>query len=418
MGKTAQHDDSQHLLKIEDSAVQLGLDAFIKVTTSEAKLGSPITVDNNNNLLRIGFGSGSDSNNVFIGNKAQNVSIDDSNNNNIYIGHDSGNNSNSNIIDSGKYNTVIGHSAYIGTYNNCVAIGNNVSVSQNNEIAIGNPTQSITNQTVSIGNSVQITNDIVKLGIADNQSENDPFGNLVYIRREVRDGDEVVSNPLIRIGRNRTGTGTTEKYRPLFSITNKYIRIGRSTDNKPIFQLDMSTGNILVRKSDGDLTTDDDDFDEVIEEGDADTGLGGIVNTNVTTNIGFITYIEGSSYIYNFYKTDDTTEGYASVKALNFQATSDERLKTDIQTLNIDESHSQINALRPVSFQWKNNQDAVNPEYGFIAQEVENVLPSLVHTDIKSGYKSMDYDKIIPLLVSTIQDLTKRVQFLENQIKN
>ena len=42
--------------------------------------------------------------------------------------------------------------------------------------------------------------------------------------------------------------------------------------------------------------------------------------------------------------------------------------------------------------------------YGFIAQEVEQVLPELVHTD-KSGYKYVDYIAVIPLLVNAIQEL-------------
>ena len=42
--------------------------------------------------------------------------------------------------------------------------------------------------------------------------------------------------------------------------------------------------------------------------------------------------------------------------------------------------------------------------YGFIAQEVEEVLPELVHAD-KAGYKYLDYIGVIPLLVTAIQEL-------------
>ncbi|MBQ9821626.1 MAG: tail fiber domain-containing protein [Muribaculaceae bacterium] len=42
--------------------------------------------------------------------------------------------------------------------------------------------------------------------------------------------------------------------------------------------------------------------------------------------------------------------------------------------------------------------------FGFIAQEVEEVLPELVHTD-KAGYKYVDYIGVIPLLVNAIQEL-------------
>ena len=42
--------------------------------------------------------------------------------------------------------------------------------------------------------------------------------------------------------------------------------------------------------------------------------------------------------------------------------------------------------------------------YGFIAQQVEEVLPELVHTD-KAGYKYVDYIGVIPLLVNAVQEL-------------
>ena len=48
---------------------------------------------------------------------------------------------------------------------------------------------------------------------------------------------------------------------------------------------------------------------------------------------------------------------------------------------------------------------AAQPErYGFIAQQVEQVMPELIHTD-KAGYKYVDYIGIIPLLVNAVQEL-------------
>ena len=42
--------------------------------------------------------------------------------------------------------------------------------------------------------------------------------------------------------------------------------------------------------------------------------------------------------------------------------------------------------------------------FGFIAQDLEAVLPDLVHTD-KQGYKSVDYIGLIPILVNAINEL-------------
>ncbi len=43
-------------------------------------------------------------------------------------------------------------------------------------------------------------------------------------------------------------------------------------------------------------------------------------------------------------------------------------------------------------------------QYGFIAQEVEGILPAIVNTD-SEGYKSIDYIKIIPFLTKALQEL-------------
>ena len=64
---------------------------------------------------------------------------------------------------------------------------------------------------------------------------------------------------------------------------------------------------------------------------------------------------------------------------------------------------------------------------GLIGQEVERVLPEIVSTN-KSGYKTVEYSKISPLLIEAIKELDKKNedyekktaednQSLKNQIK-
>lgn len=52
--------------------------------------------------------------------------------------------------------------------------------------------------------------------------------------------------------------------------------------------------------------------------------------------------------------------------------------------------------------------------YGFIAQEVEEVMPELVHTD-KNGYKSVDYIGVIPILVNAVQELRAELAELKGE---
>lgn len=67
--------------------------------------------------------------------------------------------------------------------------------------------------------------------------------------------------------------------------------------------------------------------------------------------------------------------------------------------------------LRGVNYFWKVNEfkdKGFTPEkqIGFIAQEVEKLVPELVHTD-KEGYKTMSYDRVTALLVEAVKELKK-----------
>jgi hypothetical protein len=57
---------------------------------------------------------------------------------------------------------------------------------------------------------------------------------------------------------------------------------------------------------------------------------------------------------------------------------------------------------------------------GFIAQEVETIIPHAVSEfkEIKSGkiYKNMRHERIIPYLVKSIQELYLKIQELENKL--
>ena len=48
--------------------------------------------------------------------------------------------------------------------------------------------------------------------------------------------------------------------------------------------------------------------------------------------------------------------------------------------------------------------ESATMRYGFLAQDVEDVCPELVHTD-KSGYKYVDYIGLVPILVEAVKEL-------------
>jgi hypothetical protein len=92
-------------------------------------------------------------------------------------------------------------------------------------------------------------------------------------------------------------------------------------------------------------------------------------------------------------------------------ASSDIRLKENFEPLNNAlELVSQLNGLY---YTWKKDAGTDKPrKLGFIAQEVEKVIPELVKTD-SEGMKSVDYVSVVPVLVEAIKNQQKQIDELK-----
>jgi len=92
-----------------------------------------------------------------------------------------------------------------------------------------------------------------------------------------------------------------------------------------------------------------------------------------------------------------------------WQHSSDRRLKTNIQP--IQSSLDRILELQGISFNWKT--DSEKREIGFIAQDVEKIIPEIVAKD-QDGYYSIAYGNFAPLLVEAIKE---QQEIIESQNK-
>ena len=113
--------------------------------------------------------------------------------------------------------------------------------------------------------------------------------------------------------------------------------------------------------------------------------------------------------------------GYENFIAATISATgdviayssSDERLKDNQK--NIDNALEKVESLNGIEFDWNNKQDTfTGHDVGVIAQEVEKVLPEIVNTR-DTGYKAVKYEKLVPLLIEAIKELSEKVKILENK---
>jgi hypothetical protein len=108
---------------------------------------------------------------------------------------------------------------------------------------------------------------------------------------------------------------------------------------------------------------------------------------------------------------------YSSSGTLTNTNPSDERLKNNIN--DISWGLSDILKLRPVSFNWKDDKISQGKQFGFIAQEVREVMPEAIKIfgeDVK--YLGLEKDAIYATLVKAIQEQQSQIDILKQEIIN
>ena len=96
------------------------------------------------------------------------------------------------------------------------------------------------------------------------------------------------------------------------------------------------------------------------------------------------------------------------ISASNFNSTSDIRLKTNIQP--IGDPIGKVKQIEGVSFNWKKDN---KPALGVIADQVEKILPELVHGD---DPKTVNYNGLIGLLIETVKEQQNQIDELKDRI--
>lgn len=159
---------------------------------------------------------------------------------------------------------------------------------------------------------------------------------------------------------------------------------------------------------------------EVIASGGASDGfkLGNTLNTNflrfissnptpeIGTNGDKITF-------YNY------TVGYNKLYAESYTSISDAKYKTDVRS--ISNNLEKIKQLKGVKYKLVENSENLSEtplkdNYGFIAQELQLVLPELVN-ETPRGDLGIDYMGIIPVVVEAIKEQQSQIETLQTIIK-
>jgi len=95
---------------------------------------------------------------------------------------------------------------------------------------------------------------------------------------------------------------------------------------------------------------------------------------------------------------------------------SDQRLKDDVET--IDSALDKVSNLRGVTYTWSAGSREGKRDLGVIAQEVEAVIPEIVHEKEMAlidgeSYKTVDYEKLTAVLIEAVKELKAEVDALK-----
>jgi hypothetical protein len=106
---------------------------------------------------------------------------------------------------------------------------------------------------------------------------------------------------------------------------------------------------------------------------------------------------------------------YATNDGILTLTSSDRRLKTNI----ISSSYglSEVMSMTPVKYNWLNTGSfGSQTEIGFIAQDIQNIIPEVVGEKLSDSTLILDYDKLTSVLVKAIQEQQTQIEELKLQV--
>jgi hypothetical protein len=130
---------------------------------------------------------------------------------------------------------------------------------------------------------------------------------------------------------------------------------------------------------------------------------------NITNEL-YPTY--GKTTYFNENKGNILFSNFGHIKRLianSFTNVSDKRMKSHIKPLK--NSLKKVKKLRGVSYRWKDQTVNKKKNIGFIAQDVQKIIPEIVNKT-NNNILGIEYDKLTPLLVESIKELDEKIETL------
>lgn len=197
-------------------------------------------------------------------------------------------------------------------------------------------------------------------------------------------------------------TGTTGS--PFDGTSNGFIT-GR-LDSVSETEYTSQTGNTIAYTSTSNSTVQV--FVNGVKFSNADFTVSNTSHLSFTNDLESSDIVQVVEFDPHAFSVSDGTPSEAA--ALNF---SDMRLKEDIDQY---QASSTIFDIETYTYNWKDKERFHDRrEIGFIAQDLEKYVPEVVTSNVM-GEKMVDYGKMTAVLLSTVKQLNKRIEVLEERL--
>lgn len=355
-----------------------------------------ITDANNNTIIGEGAGNGTlmGTNNTSLG-EGSSIGLT-TGSSNIIIGKDAGT-----ALTTESSNIVVGHAGKAGWNNSLIiAIPGGSPIIMwdgSDELYVGSNSGNI--NTSAANNLVCGSNSLSNVTTA---SQNILFGNRIMTTATTTGADNCVvggSAMNVATGNNNCVVGNNALIKATTASTNTVL--GNDGGYSAIGNTGLTTGssNILIGNAAGSAYTGNESNNIII-------GMSGVAGESNKTKIAGI---RGAT-------TTNNNAIAVLIDSAGQLGTVSSSIRYKENVKDMGSSSNDIMRLRPVTFSYKEDS-AKSISYGFIAEEVEQIFPDLVVYNPDGQVETVKYHLLSPIMLNEMQKLLRRIEQLEEKLK-